>query len=300
MGVGLLLLMLPGALASRAPLLRPAPSARLYAGSLVLGLTTLLAGLALHAGPVLATVIGGETALAGTGLIAHLSPGGLPAALTSAALATLLAGGLGRRLAGLRRRRQQARADPRLGVHHRQAHHDLVILPTSAPLAYSIEGNPAQVIVSEELVYTLSPPELSILVDHERAHLRYHHQRYLAVAAIVEQVVGLLPLAGRGALALRLAIERWADDEAAGSDLGTRALLSRALLHVAPQEEQRPRSRLDGLVVRSVALTHRPIARRDGVEIVALGVVLILLATGTATLGHWLGDVPALIADLGA
>lgn len=50
-GLGVLLLMHPGAVATRLARPRPRPCARLYAASMVLGLAGVLTGLVLHALP---------------------------------------------------------------------------------------------------------------------------------------------------------------------------------------------------------------------------------------------------------
>ena len=299
-GVGLALLLLPGLAGSKVVHLRPAPWSRLYAISLVLGMTALLIGLLLHAAPVLAALAHPDDPSATDDVIAHLSPGGVPGAMTSSVLAVLLAYRLARGILRLHQGRRLSRAAPDLGTHLRRTSHDLVVLPLSTSVAYSIGGKPSQVIVSEELVERLAPAELAALVGHEQAHLLNGHHHYLAVAALVEQAVGLVPLVRTGTMSLRVAIERWADEDAAGKDVARRALLRQAMLRAAHRD---PADRLsippDALMQRSRALTERPVAQRDRLEFVAFAAVATLLAIGTVTLGHWLADLPSLLASLG-
>lgn len=299
-GVGLLMLMLPGAVASKVARPRPASCSRMYAASLVLGLTALLVGLILHAGPVLAALARADDLPTADDMIAHLSPGGVPAALVSSTLAALLGYRFSRGLIRLRQGRRRSRAAPHIGTHLRRNNHDVVVVPARAPVAYSIGGKPSQVIVSQDLVARLSRAELAAILGHEQAHLRNGHQRYLAAATLVEQTVGLLPLVRRGAVSLRMAIERWADDDAAGNDLARRAVLRRALLRAAfDHRRARMSDSPAALMQRSRALTKRPVAQRDRLETIAVAAVLTLFSVGVATFGHWLTDVPALLAFFG-
>lgn len=300
-GLGVLLLMLPGAVATRLARPRPRPCARLYAASMVLGLAGVLTGLVLHAAPVLVALAHPEELSTADNIIAHLSPGGVPAAVTSSLLVGVLGYRLLRGFLRLHRGRRRSRATAGLGTHLRWADHHLVVLPVPMPVAYSIGGSPSQVVVSEDLVARLSPEELGALLRHEQAHLHNGHQRYLAVAALVEQAVGVVPLVGRGARSLRMTIERWADEAATGNDMDRRAIMRRALLRAAPQRGSDGAEALaDGLAQRTQALNWRPVSQRAQLESAALAVALILILLGTVTLGHWLSDVPALLAYLAA
>ncbi len=133
---------------------------------------------------------------------------------------------------GIRRARRIERAmrvEPWLGDHRDRGDHQLVVLPTPELLALSLADRPAQVLVSEGLVEVLSPDQLEAVLAHEEAHLRHGHWRYLLVAAAVQRAFGFLPFVRRSAAALRLAIERWADEEAAAVAPGGRATVREAL-----------------------------------------------------------------------
>ncbi len=88
-------------------------------------------------------------------------------------------------------------------------------------------------VVSRALVDQLNADELSAVVGHELAHLEHRHHRLLQLAAAVECAFGFLPGARSGVDGLRCAIERWADEDAAGSDSCDRGSARRALVGVA-------------------------------------------------------------------
>jgi beta-lactamase regulating signal transducer with metallopeptidase domain len=89
------------------------------------------------------------------------------------------------------------------------------------------------VILSSGLIEGLSEYELTMVVRHELAHLRRRHHRHLMVAAVVEATFGWLPLVSSSAQAMRLGVERWADEEAAGTDPRARRTLGSALVTAA-------------------------------------------------------------------
>ncbi|MGH9214874.1 MAG: hypothetical protein ACRDZS_01340, partial [Acidimicrobiales bacterium] len=76
------------------------------------------------------------------------------------------------------------------------------------------------------------PGELDAVLRHERAHLVNDHGRYLLLATALEHTFGLFPLLRRSTAALRVTLERWADEEAAGSAPESRQVVRNALLDV--------------------------------------------------------------------
>ena len=88
-------------------------------------------------------------------------------------------------------------------------------------------------MVSRALVEQLDPDELSAVVRHELAHLEHRHHRLLQLAAAAECAFAYLPGARAGVDGLRCAIERWADEDAAGEDSCVRGSTRRALVGVA-------------------------------------------------------------------
>jgi hypothetical protein len=126
-----------------------------------------------------------------------------------------------------RKTRRTLRVESWIGHHTDGADHELVVIPTPASCAYALEGRPPQVVVSDGLARHLSDDELAAVVDHERCHLQHGHHRHLELALATEAVLGPLRFARRSTTVLRVALERWADEQAA--DLGSRAAVRGAL-----------------------------------------------------------------------
>lgn len=225
----------------------------------------------------------------------HLVPGGLAASLLSAAALGIAATRAARLLGGMRRARSAARIEGWLGRHQRCTDHDVVFVPAPAPIAYSVRGRRRQVVVSDGLASMLDPEALSLVIDHERAHLGGHHGRYLVLAALVETLGrGIAPVT-RSALTLRLVMERAADEEATGRDIGRRRRLASVLagLSVGPCS-----AGADGDALRYRATQLQLLARdrRRSPEVVAVAGIVVLFAMLLATLGHVGMDVPSLAA----
>lgn len=229
---GIALLILPGLLVPRWNHLSPSDWTRLNFMSLRIGLWAVLAGLALSAAPTVLRAVGVEHAAAachelfGPGL-----PGGAPIGWLSAmALVAMLA-----QVRRSRRRMQAAlgvmRVEPWVGVHALVDGVDVARLPTHEPLAYAIAGGSPQVVISDGLIAVLSEQELAAVVRHERSHLEHDHQRHLALAATAEASLGWLRPVRRSIDALRLGVERWADEDAAARP-AERPLVRAALVKV--------------------------------------------------------------------
>jgi Zn-dependent protease with chaperone function len=117
-----------------------------------------------------------------------------------------------------------------IGTHIPTSGFDLVILPAPQPLAYSRQGNPPQVVVTSGLVDSLSDDEFSILLKHEATHLRCGHETDVRTLTMVSWALKWLPGVSRSVSIARLAMERHADEEAAGAQPASRRALARALL----------------------------------------------------------------------
>jgi len=127
---------------------------------------------------------------------------------------SLVGGGRGRR--GVNRAQRFGHIEPWLGEHRHFDGWELVVLPCDELFALSVPGNPAQVVVSRGMSTTLAPPELDAVVAHERSHLANRHHRYLLLVAVVGRAFAFVPGVRRSVSALRVALERWADEDAAG------------------------------------------------------------------------------------
>ena len=300
---GLCLLALPALGRRPGRHLDPADWARLCAGVLGGGAAVLEFALVLVASPTVARAAGfPELAHVCERMLGVMAPGTGLVGWAAAAMATILAV-LALRGAGRARRMQRRfRIEPELGEHRPYGPHELVLLPTDAVLALSVGGRPGQILVSEGLVDTLSPAELAAVIRHEAAHLDHNHHRFLVLAAAVEAALGPVPLVRRSVVALRTALERWADEDAAGAHESGRpavrsALVGLALAAVDPAVAAF--SGVDDVVERLDALeapTPRPsLARRFAVYapviVVSVGVLVAI--------GGWAGHVRAMLAVAG-
>jgi Peptidase family M48 len=227
---GLGLLGLPACARPLGRRLPPAEWARACAGLLAAGAIVLEAGLVIQAAPTMLRMAGLEDI---ADLCEHVAPGGPPVGIAAATAAGVIALLASRSALGVRRRYRTARVEPEIGWHGDLGGHRLIVLPSEELVAFSTGGRPGQVVMSRGLITALSDDELAAVVRHEVAHVQHRHQRYLLLARIVERSLGLLPMVRRGVTALRCAVERWADEAAAGPRSSGRASVHAALLRVA-------------------------------------------------------------------
>jgi hypothetical protein len=227
------LLALPGCARPLGRRLPPAEWAKLCTGLLLAGGVALEAGLVLVGGPT-ALRLAGMPAVADLceHLLGALAPAGTPLGVAAALAALLLAVTSGRSLVKARHSRRLLRVEPGLGRHGQWCGHDLVVLPSQDLVAFSTGGRPPQVVVSQRLVELLADHELAAVLRHELAHVQHQHQRYLLLARVVEQSLGRLPLVRRSTGALRCALERWADEEAAAGARQDRESVRAALVRL--------------------------------------------------------------------
>jgi Zn-dependent protease with chaperone function len=227
---GLALLAVPGVIASRGGQLRPDEWRRLNRVAIRLGFAMVAVALVGAAVPVAMDVAGVHSVaevchhLLGPAAPGGEVVGGASLALTAALL--IVAYAARRRSRHLQR---SARIDGWVGEHRRLVEATLVVLPTDAIVAYATPGSPSQVVVSRGLTRALSPDELDAVVRHELAHLRNGHHRDLVLAGVVDATLGWLPGLRASTAALRLSLERSADEVAADRP-GARDATRRALL----------------------------------------------------------------------
>jgi hypothetical protein len=227
---GLGLLGLPACARPLGRRLPPAEWARVCAGLLAAGAIVVEASLVIQAAPTMLRMAGLEDIAE---MCEHVAPGGAPVGFAAATAAGVIALLAGRSALGVRGRYRTARVEPEIGWHGDLGGHRLIVLPSEELVAFSTAGRPGQVVMSRGLITALSDDELAAVVRHEVAHVQHRHQRYLLLARIVEHSLGLLPMVRRGVTALRCAVERWADEAAAGPRSSGRASVHAALLRVA-------------------------------------------------------------------
>jgi len=210
---------------------------------------------------------------------AGLLPLGLVAVLLAAAVRR--AAGIGRDLA------MAERACRRLGP----APAGLVVLHDDHPDAYALPGLSGRIVVSTAMLRALPADERRVLLAHEGSHLRHRHHVYTQLADLAGAANPLL----RGtARAVRLAAERWADEDAAAST-GDRLTTARALARAglaragAPPAAVRARGVLaatdTGLAHRARALLDPPPRRRPALT-GALAALVVVTATAAVTTEH--------------
>lgn len=235
----------------------PAEWARINATSLVAAVVLLEVALVICASPLVLHMIYGGTQR-------HFFPGGIVAGYVSLIAAVIvplsIAFGIGKLIA----HRRLLRAEPWLGDHRTVDGIDIVVLPTSAELAFSLPGSPPQILISEGLVELLTPDQLRTVLKHEAAHIQFHHSRYLMVVAALAPLFGRVgPV--RGSLeTLELAIECWADSATAQTAI-ERSTTKSALLtltHTNCVAGIAAFSKAQSAAIRIESLSHAPQAPR--------------------------------------
>ncbi len=289
--VGVIALMLPGLRSAHLWRGRPHAFVLMNAVALLLGLVAVSFGLAVYVGVGIVHLAAGASLLTYDG---HLAPGGLSASITSAGLLAYL---VLRAVGAVRSAAHavaSARAESWLGEH--TAHHDhaVVVVPTDAVVAYAVDGGERQVVISEGLRDLVDSETVDFVIDHERAHLRRGHRRYLLLARIIDAAFGRASAVTRSTLALRLAIERVADEDAAGLDPDRRQHASAGLERLSVGDGP---GTSEALAYRASQLAT-PVAAPNAVEAVAGGGLLALTMSVVWLAGHTTTDIPALLALL--
>lgn len=99
----------------------------------------------------------------------------------------------------------------RLGEEHAG---ELVVLDAEHAEAYALAGLPGMTVVTRPMLSALSGVERRALLAHERSHVAGYHFAYVNLVQLSATANPLLrPLVP----AVRLAVERWADDDAAAA-----------------------------------------------------------------------------------
>ena len=227
---GVALLAVPGLVASRAGRLRPDEWRRLNRAAIRLGLATAALGLVAAAVPLALDATGVDPAVdVCHHLLGPAAPGASVVGGASLAMSVAFVAVAWSARWRSRRLQRSARIETCVGEHRCLTDATLVVLPTDAVVAYATPGAPPQVVVSRGLVGALTSDELEAVVRHELTHLRNGHHRDLVLAGVVDAALGWLPGLRASTTALRLSLERSADEVAADQP-GARDAVRRALL----------------------------------------------------------------------
>lgn len=123
--------------------------------------------------------------------------------------------------------------------------------------AYAVPGLPGRIVVSVSMLDALTPPERTVLLAHERAHLRRWHVAFVSLARCAAAANPfLMPLQH----VVEYSVERWAD-ELAATATGDRRVTAIAIAKAALASGGRatPDAAL-GVVGRSVGAVPRRVA----------------------------------------
>lgn len=235
LGAAVVLVALPGALDRFGRRLLPREWAWLSAIGLAGGFALIEAALVLRAAPAVLRAAGVVwLATACERVLGPLVAGGPAVGWVAGIGALALSGAALIHWRRGRRLRARLAGDLWLGERRVIGGHSVIVLPVARPLAVSVEHRrSASIVISDGLLRVLDDAQLDAVVRHEAAHLRHGHQRLLTVAAIADGALGWLTPVARSAAAVRLAVERWADEEAATSAPGARLAVRDSLLVLA-------------------------------------------------------------------
>jgi Zn-dependent protease with chaperone function len=143
---------------------------------------------------------------------------------------------------------------------------NLVLVDEAEPVAYAVAG---RIVVSRSLLVALPTDERRAVLAHEEAHLRHRHHLYLHLTALSAAANPLLRPLVR---AIAVGIERWADEEAAGT-VHSREVTARGLARAALA-----RGRSPGLAAAETAVAQRVRALLEPASVHRLPAALMLAA----------------------
>ena len=231
-------------------------------------------------------------------MMTRAAPGGVVLGWLGFVIASVLAVFAIRALIQARQTQAISRVESFVGCHSKLDQHELVVLDTQMPVALSISGHPGQILISEGLVNTLEPLEMTAVLKHELAHLDHSHHRYLLLASVVEATTGKLSPIRHSTETLRLGIERWADEAAAATLQDGRRHVRSALLHtvgIRMSPTIAGFSSLNTVVERLGALDGPPLTPSIGLRgLLYLPIIILGLIAVSAT-RSWVGEIHLLL-----
>lgn len=228
--IGYLALLAPGFTRDRLDL-HPADTSRVFAASMAGGSALIQGTLVLWATPTVFRFLGYEAiAEACSQMLGPIPPGGQIGGWVAfvAAIGTTIGVVVGSMRSG--HVQSLARVERSIGTPRRFGSSEITIVPTQAVLAYAIGGRRPQIVVSQGLIDQLPPVSVRAIAAHEQAHVRHRHHRFVFLSAAVTGGFGWLPGVRTSLVRLHMAVESWADEEAAGPSAKQRSAVRRALL----------------------------------------------------------------------
>lgn len=183
----------------------------------------------------------------------------------------------------------------------------LAVLDDPEPDAYAVPGLPGRIVVTSGMLDALDDRERQVLVAHERAHLAAGHYLFVTAAHLAAAANPLLrPVES----AVRYAVERWADEYAAGR-LGDRRVAAvtigkaAVLRRTARRESRATLSIATGTLRRAGPVPQRVaalLAAPPGPRPLLLAAAVIILGVAAASTVEIARDLHALfeLAEAGS
>jgi Zn-dependent protease with chaperone function len=160
----------------------------------------------------------------------------------------------------------------------------LVIVDDDRADAYALPGLTGRIVLSTALLRALPAEELRVVLAHESSHLRHGHH---LLRLLSDVAAAANPLLRPAAEAVRLATERWADEDAA-KEVGDRRLVARALARAALVVDNEPDHNLNAsLAIASsdvVTRTRALLAPAPHSRRAVAAVLMAAIAASTASL----------------
>ncbi|MFD2079652.1 Zn-dependent protease with chaperone function [Actinopolymorpha cephalotaxi] len=134
----------------------------------------------------------------------------------------------------------------------------VVVVDSDVPDAFATPEATGRIIVTRGMLAPLTDDEKAALLAHERSHVRHRHSWWILAADVA---AASNPFLSRMSQAVRHAVERWADEDAA-ADVANRRLVARALARAALTRQAH---------TRAVSTLSALPARADGAATAAVG-----------------------------
>lgn len=126
----------------------------------------------------------------------------------------------------------------------------VVVLESDVPVAFSVRGDDARVVVTTRLERELTPAQLRAVIEHERAHLVQHHGFISQLAQVNRACLPAVPAAREFERTTKFLVELIADD-AAARVVGA-AAVANALLRVGTMQGD------ESVLLRARRIAQRP------------------------------------------
>ncbi|WP_261558706.1 M48 family metalloprotease [Frankia tisae] len=134
----------------------------------------------------------------------------------------------------------------------------LVIVDDDQADAYTLPGLTGRIVVSTAMLRALPVDERRVLLAHEHSHLHHRHHAYTQLADLA---AAANPLLRTSAAAVRLAVERWADEDAAATS-DNRAVAVRALARAGLARAGLARAGTVTMPTAALGAVHTDLAHR--------------------------------------